>query len=200
MFLATSLASNRFIYASMFWLYLTSYIVTSLSLQALYCVPDPDPGSQAWVLLERSLDLSVTAFSTHSFPRIPRMRSASASFRSHSTALFTTGHTQSALDLRLTRFANPDRECGVEMIFVHTMGAVGAVLTLVLFPALIYWKLSRVARYHGVGSSEGGWTQSEGALQVEALACGWNRGKIWPPIRRFQETQLSFRPSPILHV
>ena len=77
MFVATSLASNRFIYASMFWLYLTSYIVTSLSLQALYCVPDPDPGSQAWVLLERSLDLSVTAFSTHSFPRIPRMRSAS---------------------------------------------------------------------------------------------------------------------------
>ena len=81
MFVATSLASNRFIYASMFWLYLTSYIVTSLSLQALYCVPDPDPGSQAWVLLERGLDLSVTAFSTHSFPRIPRMRSASVDLR-----------------------------------------------------------------------------------------------------------------------
>jgi hypothetical protein len=71
------------------------------------------------------------------------------------------------------------------MIFVHTMGAVGAVLTLVLFPALIYWKLSRVARYHGVGSSEGDWTQIEGALQVKALACGWNPGKIWLPIRRF---------------
>jgi hypothetical protein len=27
----------------------------------LYCVPDPDPSSQAWVLLERGLNSSVTA-------------------------------------------------------------------------------------------------------------------------------------------
>jgi hypothetical protein len=52
------------------------------------------------------------------------------------------------------------------MILVHTMGAVGALLSLVLFPALIYGKLKRVARYHGAGSNEGDLTQSEGALQV----------------------------------
>ena len=83
------------------------------------------------------------------------------------------------------------------MILVHTIGAVGALLSLVLFPALIYGKLKRVARYHGAGSNEGDLTQSEGALQVQALACGWDQGKVWPPIRRFQETRLSFRSGPV---
>ncbi len=61
-----------------------------------------------------------------------------------------------ALLLCLTRSAAPDRECGVgSTIGIHAIGAVGALLTLVLFPALIYWKLSRVSRYLGAGMKAG---------------------------------------------
>ena len=129
----------------MFWLYLTSYIVTSLSLQALYCVRDADPSSQAWLLLERGFD----AFD-------PLVSPLSTNCVEPRAELRLDVYQAQLLFLCLTRSAAPDRECGVgSTIGVHAIGAVGALLTLVLFPALIYWKLSGLSRYHGAGMKAG---------------------------------------------